>query len=100
MRRAEVLRYPRATGILHRVRCYLSAFRIGNQAPRLRRLVGRTVEAAVIANAVDADPTPVRQARLEEAIAVLKGCFGPGAFSFAGQHYTIAEYDAARDAWS
>lgn len=40
------------------------------------------------------DPTPVRQARLEEAIAVLKGCFGPGPFSFEGEHYTIAEYDA------
>lgn len=40
------------------------------------------------------DPTPVRQARLAEAIAVLKGCFGPEAFSFAGEHYTIADYDA------
>jgi probable F420-dependent oxidoreductase len=40
------------------------------------------------------DPTPVRQARLAEAIAVLKGCFGPGPFSFAGEHYTITEYDA------
>ena len=30
------------------------------------------------------DPTPVRQARLEEAIAVLKGCFADGPFSFAG----------------
>jgi probable F420-dependent oxidoreductase len=40
------------------------------------------------------DPTPVRQARLAEAIAVLKGCFGDGAFSFAGEHYTIREYDA------
>lgn len=25
---------------------------------------------------------------------VLKGCFGPGAFSFAGEHYTITDYDA------
>lgn len=40
------------------------------------------------------DPTPVRQARLTEAIAVLKGCFGPGAFSFSGEHYTITDYDA------
>ena len=40
------------------------------------------------------DPTPVRQARLAEAIAVLKGCFGPEPFSFAGEHYTIADYDA------
>lgn len=40
------------------------------------------------------DPTPVRQARLAEAIAVLKGCFGPGPFSFSGEHYTISDYDA------
>lgn len=40
------------------------------------------------------DPTPVRQERLEEAIAVLKGCFGRGPFSFAGTHYTITDYDA------
>jgi probable F420-dependent oxidoreductase len=40
------------------------------------------------------DPTPVRQARLTEAIAVLKGCFGDGPFSFAGDHYTITDYDA------
>jgi probable F420-dependent oxidoreductase len=41
------------------------------------------------------DPTAVRQARLAEAIAVLKGCFGDGPFSFAGEHYTITDYDAA-----
>jgi probable F420-dependent oxidoreductase len=40
------------------------------------------------------DPIRVRQARLAEAIAVLKGCFGDGAFSFAGEHYTITDYDA------
>jgi probable F420-dependent oxidoreductase len=40
------------------------------------------------------DPIKVRQARLTEAIAVLKGCFGKGAFSFAGAHYTITDYDA------
>ncbi|HEX5591204.1 MAG TPA: TIGR03621 family F420-dependent LLM class oxidoreductase [Candidatus Limnocylindrales bacterium] len=39
------------------------------------------------------DATPVRQARLIEAIAVLKGAFGPGPFSFAGEHYTITELD-------
>src|SRR4051794_33017789 len=27
------------------------------------------------------DPAPVRQARLAESVAVLKGCFGPGPFS-------------------
>ena len=40
------------------------------------------------------DSTPVRQARLAEAIAVLKGCFGDGPFSFGGEHYTITEHDA------
>src|SRR5436305_1362922 len=35
------------------------------------------------------DAIGVRQARLAEAIAVLKGCFAPGPFSFAGEHYTI-----------
>jgi probable F420-dependent oxidoreductase len=40
------------------------------------------------------EPTPIRQARLAEAIAVLKGCFGPGPFSFRGEHYTISDYDA------
>jgi probable F420-dependent oxidoreductase len=40
------------------------------------------------------DPIGVRQARLAEAIAVLKGCFGPAAFSFSGEHYTITDYEA------
>ena len=40
------------------------------------------------------DPTPMRQARLAEAIAVLKGCFADGPFSFSGEHYTITDYDA------
>ena len=40
------------------------------------------------------DPIRVRPARLAEAIVVLKGCFGPGAFSFSGEHYTITDYDA------
>jgi probable F420-dependent oxidoreductase len=39
------------------------------------------------------DPIRVRQARLAESIAVLKGCFGAEAFSFAGEHYTITEHD-------
>ena len=39
------------------------------------------------------DRTPIRQARLAEAIAVLKGCFADGPFSFAGEHYTITDHD-------
>jgi probable F420-dependent oxidoreductase len=34
-----------------------------------------------------------RVARLAEAVAVLKGCFAPGPFSFSGRHYTITDYD-------
>jgi probable F420-dependent oxidoreductase len=39
------------------------------------------------------DPTPVRQARLEEAVTILKGCFGDGPFSFSGEHYRITDLD-------
>lgn len=39
------------------------------------------------------EPTPVRQARLEEAIEVLKGYFGDGPFTFQGEHYTIRDLD-------
>jgi probable F420-dependent oxidoreductase len=39
------------------------------------------------------DPVPVRQARLVEAIAVLKGLFGDEPFTFKGTHYTITEMD-------
>jgi len=41
------------------------------------------------------EPVGVRIKRLTEAIAILKGCFAEGAFSFAGEHYTVAEYDGA-----
>ena len=40
------------------------------------------------------DPVPVRQARLAEAIAVLKGCLGAGPFSYTGAYYTITDLDA------
>ncbi|TAK02295.1 MAG: TIGR03621 family F420-dependent LLM class oxidoreductase [Chloroflexota bacterium] len=39
------------------------------------------------------DRTPVRQDRLVEAIAILKGAFGASPFSFGGEHYTITDYD-------
>jgi len=39
------------------------------------------------------DPVGVRVSRLTEAVAVLKGCFGPGPFSFAGEHYSITGHD-------
>ena len=40
------------------------------------------------------DPAPVRQARLAESIAVLKGLFSGSPFSFAGEYYTITDYAA------
>jgi probable F420-dependent oxidoreductase len=40
------------------------------------------------------EPVGTRIARLAEAIAVLKGCFGDEKFSFSGEYYTITDYDA------
>ncbi len=40
------------------------------------------------------DDGPTRVARLAESIAVLKGCFADDPFTFAGEHYTITDYDA------
>jgi probable F420-dependent oxidoreductase len=40
------------------------------------------------------DDGPTRVARLAESVAVLKGCFADGPFSFSGTHYTITDYDA------
>jgi probable F420-dependent oxidoreductase len=39
------------------------------------------------------DPAGVRVDRLEEAIAVIKGAWGPEPYSFSGEHYTITDYD-------
>jgi probable F420-dependent oxidoreductase len=40
------------------------------------------------------DPGGTRVSRLAEAVAVLKGCFADGPFSFSGEHYRITDYDA------
>ncbi len=40
------------------------------------------------------DRAGVRVDRLEEALAVVKGCWSPGPFSYSGTHYTITNYDA------
>jgi probable F420-dependent oxidoreductase len=42
---------------------------------------------------LELEPGPVRVGRLEEAVAVLKGCFADGPFSFTGDHYRITDYD-------
>ncbi len=39
------------------------------------------------------EPVPARVARLVEAVAVLKGCFADGPFSYTGQTYRITDYD-------
>jgi probable F420-dependent oxidoreductase len=51
-------------------------------------------EPEYVAIALAYERVPVRQARLAEAIAILKGCFADGPFSFEGTHYTIRDYDA------
>jgi probable F420-dependent oxidoreductase len=38
-------------------------------------------------------PVGTRVGRLTEAIAVLKGCFGDGPFTYHGEHFTIAGHD-------
>lgn len=40
------------------------------------------------------DPPGVRIDRLVESLAVLRGLFAEGPFSFTGDHYTVTEYDA------
>ncbi len=39
------------------------------------------------------DSPGARIERLDEALAVLKGSWGDGPFSFEGEHYTITDYD-------
>ena len=39
------------------------------------------------------DAAPIRSDRLAEAIAVLKGCFADGPFTFHGSHYRITNHD-------
>ncbi len=38
------------------------------------------------------DPAPVRQARLAEAVTVIKRCLAGESFSFVGEHYRISGY--------
>jgi probable F420-dependent oxidoreductase len=40
------------------------------------------------------DPPGVRFGRLREAVAVYRGLFGPGSFSFQGEHYQIRDHDS------
>jgi len=46
-----------------------------------------------VASGIPMEEPKVRVDRMVEAVAVLKGVFGPDPFSFAGEHYTISGYD-------
>jgi probable F420-dependent oxidoreductase len=39
------------------------------------------------------EPAPVRSDRLAEAVAVMKGCFAAGPFTFDGRYYRITDHD-------
>jgi probable F420-dependent oxidoreductase len=39
------------------------------------------------------DPIAIRIKRLTEVVAIIKGCFAEGPFSFSGEHYTITGHD-------
>lgn len=46
-----------------------------------------------VQSGIPMDEPKVRVDRMVEGLAVLKGCFGPGPFSFEGEHYRISGYD-------
>ena len=48
-----------------------------------------------VAFGIPFEPTGDRIKRLTEAIAILKGCFAEGPFSFSGEHYVITGHDGA-----
>ena len=50
-------------------------------------------EPEYVALGIPFEPIGRRIGRLTEAVAVIKGCFGEGPFSFAGEHYTITNHD-------
>jgi probable F420-dependent oxidoreductase len=50
-------------------------------------------EAEYDAVGIAFDPTSVRSERLAEAVAVIKGCFAGGPFSFEGRFYRITDHD-------
>jgi probable F420-dependent oxidoreductase len=45
------------------------------------------------ATGISFEPVGVRISRLTETVAILKGCFADGPFSFSGEHYTITSHD-------
>jgi len=51
------------------------------------------MESDYTASGIPYDRPGVRIDRFEEGLAVIKGCLAEGPFSFAGEHYTITDYD-------
>jgi probable F420-dependent oxidoreductase len=75
---------------------------LAKELATLDELTGGRLEAGLGAGWSDADYDQSgiamdraggRISRMEEGIAVLKGCFGAQPFSFAGSHYKISDYD-------
>jgi probable F420-dependent oxidoreductase len=50
-------------------------------------------EAEYAAVGIPFDAAAIRSERLGEAIAILKGCFADGPFTFVGRYYRITEHD-------
>jgi probable F420-dependent oxidoreductase len=75
---------------------------LAKEIATLDRLSGGRVELGIGAGwmkvdydalGIPYDPAGVRVDRLEEALAVIKGSWGPDAFSFSGEHYRIDGLD-------
>jgi probable F420-dependent oxidoreductase len=76
---------------------------LAKEVATIDRLSGGRVEVGIGAgwmasdyeqSGIPMEAPGVRVSRMEEGIEVLKGCFGPGPFSFSGVHYTITDHDA------
>ena len=75
--------YARASATLHLIAGGRSEFGLG----------AGWLQSDYEQSGIPKDPAGVRVDRMEEAISVLKGCFGDDRFSYQGTHYTITGYD-------
>ena len=53
------------------------------------------MEADYTALGIPYETAGTRIDRLAEAVQIIKGCWGEGAFSFSGNHYSIVDYDGS-----
>ena len=51
------------------------------------------MEVDYTALGLEYDSAGTRIERLDEAVSVIKGCWGEGAFSFSGRHYCVTDYE-------